>query len=258
MMRLAERIDLRDPVVLRRIWGTGIGVVMTVSVIPYPIGAFILASEEPHRIHNVVGALQYLPLWALPVLLLTWGRDEDAAWRLALMSSLAMAAVGLLSGDLLPSLSWLPLLTLIPMRRRGAWRGVRRPHALSLAAVPLAAYVAVRHAPTLIDYQRLGLADSHSVRFHFSGMAAAYIAVTGALALAALYPSGRVVRWAIVASALVAGVMSLAWPFNESALPRSSAAAITAAAACAGIAAVLDSRRVARRASVSRCAREAL
>ncbi|MFM7044555.1 MAG: hypothetical protein ACKOYG_03260, partial [Ilumatobacteraceae bacterium] len=76
-MRLAERIDLRDPVVLRRIWGTGIGVVMTVSVIPYPIGAFILASEESHRIHNVVGALQYLPLWALPVLLLTWGRDED-------------------------------------------------------------------------------------------------------------------------------------------------------------------------------------
>ncbi|MFM8312544.1 MAG: hypothetical protein ACKOAZ_11675 [Ilumatobacteraceae bacterium] len=257
-MRLADRIDLRDPAVLRRIWGTGIGVVMTVSVSPYPIGAFILAGEEPHRIHNVVGALQYLPLWALPVLLLTWGRDEDAAWRLALMSSLAMAAVGLLSGDLLPSLSWLPLLTLIPMRRMGAWRGVRRPHALSLAAVPLAAYVAVRHAPTLIDYQRLGLADSHSVRFHFSGMAAAYIAVTGALALAALYPSGRVVRWAIVASALVAGVMSLAWPFNESALPRSSAAAITAAAACAGIAAVLDSRRVARRASVSRCAREAL
>ncbi|MGA0893522.1 MAG: hypothetical protein ACO3S5_02780 [Ilumatobacteraceae bacterium] len=242
MWRLAERIDLRDPAVLRRIWGTGIGAVMTVSVSPYPIGAFILADEEPHRIHNVVGALQYLPLWALPVLMLTWGRDEDAAWRLAVVSSCAMATVGLLSGDLLPSLSWLPLLTLVPMRRAGAWRGIGRPNLVALAAVPLAAYVAVRHAPTLIDYQQLGLTDSHSARFHFSGMAAAYVAVTAALALVAVFPCGRTLRWAVAGSALVAGVMSLAWPFNESALPRSSALAMSAAAALACIAVAVDAR----------------
>lgn len=243
MMRLAERIDLRDPAVLRRIWGTGIGAVMTVSVSPYPIGAFILADEEPHRIHNVVGALQYLPLWALPVLLLTWGRDEDAAWRLALVSSCAMFAVGLLSGDLLPSLSWLPLLTLVPMRRAGAWRGVRRPPLAALAAVPLALYVAVRHAPTLIDYQQLGLTDSHSARFHFSGMAAAYVAVAAALALVALYPCGRALRWAVAGSALVAGVMSLAWPFNESALPRASALVMSAAGVLAAASATTVTRQ---------------
>lgn len=233
MLHPSEPLDLRDPAVLRRIWGTGIGTVMTLSVSPYPIGAFVTASEEPHRIHNVVGAIQYLPLWALPVLLLTWGRDEDAAWRLALVSSGAMLAVGMRSGDLLPSLSWLPLLTLAPLWRRGAWRGVRRPSAIGVVAALLVTYVTVRHAPTLVDYQRMGLTDSHSARFHFSGMAAAYLALTAAIALLAAYPCGRVLRWTIVASAAVAGAMSLAWPFNESALPRPSAILLVAAAALA-------------------------
>ena len=77
-----RQIDLRDPSSWRTVWGTGIGAVMTVAVVPYPLAGLFVADEAPHRIHDIVGAAQYLPLWALPVLMLAWGRDPAGALRI--------------------------------------------------------------------------------------------------------------------------------------------------------------------------------
>jgi hypothetical protein len=232
--RLAEQLDGRDAALLRRLWGTGIGAVMVLAVAPYPITAFFVDDEIPHRIHNVVGALHYLPLWAVPVLMFTWGSHQTAAWRVALVTSCTMFLVGIASGDLIPSLSWLPLITLIPLWRTGAWRSPRRPSLLATLAAACALVVTVRHAPALIDLQRLDLNDSHSLRFHFSGMAAAYIAVTGALATVALYPVTRTLAAVIAVSTGVAGAGSLLWTNYESALPTNDALLMVAAGLLAG------------------------
>jgi hypothetical protein len=207
----------------QRVWGTGIGVVMLLAVGPYPITAFFVDDEIPHRIHNIVGALQYLPLWAVPVLMLTWGRDATAAWRVALVSSCAMFAVGAASGDLVPSLSWMPLVTLLPLRRRGSWGEVRIPAPADAISALLIAFVAARHVPDLVELQRLDMPDSHSTRFHFSGMAAAYLALCGAVVVNGLFSAGRPLRLLSVGSVLVVGAASLVWTNYESALPARDA-----------------------------------
>lgn len=231
----ADHFDVRRPAVVRRWWGTGIGVVMLLAVGPYPIGAFFVDGEIPHRIHNVVGSVQYLPLWAVPVLCVTWERDADAAWRLAFTSSCVMFAVGLWSGDLIPSLSWMPLLAALPLWRRGVWRSIRRPAPGPAAAAVVSALVTIRNVPHLIELQRLDMGDSHSARFHFSGMAAAYIAITAGLALSTLYRSGRLLQVLVAAAALTAGVASLAWNTYESALPVSDAWLMVAASAVSAV-----------------------
>lgn len=211
---------------------------MVIAVAPYPVGGLLFDSEATHRVHNVVGAVQYLPLWALPVLAFALDRDRLDAWRLALISSLAMAAVGVWSGDLWPSLSWMPLATLLPLTpssRLGptapAWWRPDRPRTVAIAAAVIAVVVAWRHAPTFVGYQRLDLTDSHSVRFHFSGMAAALMATAAAAVVVALYRSGRLVSRATAGAASTAGVVSLAWPAVDSALPAVDAAAMLVAAA---------------------------
>lgn len=224
---------VRNSPLMRRVWGTGIGVVMLLAVGPYPIAAFFVDDEIPHRIHNIVGALQYLPLWAVPVLMLTWGRDAvttAAAWRIALVSSCAMFAIGVASRDLIPSLSWMPLLTLLLLWRPGMWQSPQRPTIVSVVATGLCAYVTIRHVPHLVELQRLDMTDSHSLRFHFSGMAASYVALTGAFAVVALFPTTRALRLIVAGSAAVAGAASLAWTNYESALPPASAWGLLAAA----------------------------
>ena len=203
---------------LRFVWGLGIGGVMLVAVGPYPVMGLVRDDEIPHRIHNIVGAVQYLPLWAVPVLLFTFGRQRAGAWRIALASSISMMAVGLWSGDLIGSLSWMPLVTLLPLWPRDvSWR----PETLSpshVVATALCSYVAVTEAPHLVDLQRLAMGDSHSLRFHFSGMAAAYLTLAVTMAVLALYRVGTVLRVIIAGTMFVSGLCSLVWADYESAL----------------------------------------
>ncbi|MFZ9627848.1 MAG: hypothetical protein ACO3C1_00690 [Ilumatobacteraceae bacterium] len=219
MHRLVASVDLRDRSVLRRVWGTGIGTVMALAVAPYPIAALFVDDEVPHRIHNVVGAVQYLPLWAVPVLMLTWGRDVAGATKIALAASCSMFAVGIWSGDLLPSLSWMPLATLLPIVvRRTDWTVHLSPWFAAAAAA--AVVVASRHASTYVGYQRLGMADSHSLRFHFSGMAASYLTISSALVVCALFPVGATLRRVVAVTVLGTGITNVVWANSESALPR--------------------------------------
>ena len=140
---------------LKTLWGLGISLVLTVAVIPYPVMALFAGSEDSHRLHDTVGALQYLPLWALPVLLFTLGRDRAGAWRLALTTSLVMAGVGVWAGDLVPSLSWMPLTTLLVLWPRDVRWNPRRPSVPALAGAALAVWVAATVAPNLVRLQRM-------------------------------------------------------------------------------------------------------
>jgi len=241
---------------LRRVWGLGIGSVMAVAVVPYPVLGLFAADELSHRTHNVVGAIQYLPLWALPVLAFTLGRDRATMWRLALGSSVVMAAVGVWSGDLVPSLSWMPLTTLLVLWARDVswrprWTSVAVGLTGALAAVA-AVVVAAGNAPALVGFQQLGMTDSHSVRFHFSGMAAAYLALAVAMVLLAAYPAGALARAAVAGSAAAAGASGVVWPFDESAVGRVDAVLLLSAAVLAGWPLVGAATRVRRGDSVDR------
>ena len=205
---------------LRFVWGLGIGLVMLVAVGPYPVLGLVADDEIPHRIHNTVGALQYLPLWVVPVLMFVFGRDRANAWRIALMSSVAMAAVGVWSGDLVESLSWMPLITLLVLWPRDvSWR----PNGMSVAALAgfaLVAWVTAVSAPDLVNLQRLQMGDTHSTRFHFSGMAAAYLSLSLTSLIVAFFNVRSVLRMVVGASSIAAGICSLLWPDYESALAR--------------------------------------
>ena len=238
---------------LRRVWGLGIGSVMAVAVVPYPVLGLFAADELSHRTHNVVGAIQYLPLWALPVLAFTLGRDRATMWRLALGSSVVMAAVGVWSGDLVPSLSWMPLTTLLVLWARDvSWRPRWTSVAVGLTGALAAVVVAAGNAPALVGFQQLGMTDSHSVRFHFSGMAAAYLALAVAMVLLAAYPAGALARAAVAGSAAAAGASGVVWPFDESAVGRVDAVLLLSAAALAGWPLVGAATRVRRGDSVDR------
>lgn len=208
---------------LRRLWGLGISLVLTVAVMPYPLMALFDGSESSHRIHDTVGALQYLPLWALPVLLFALHRDRDGAWRLALSTSVVIAGVGVWAGDLLPSSSWMPLATLLVLWPRDVHWVVQRRSVLGLTAAAVAGWVAVTVAPGLVRLQQLDMPDPHSTRFHFSGTGAAYIALAVAAVVAALWSLGAVLHLTVAASMVLAGVANLVWPLEESSVQASTA-----------------------------------
>lgn len=215
---------------LRRLWGLGIATVMTLAVVPYPVLGLFAADEVPHRTHNVVGAIQYLPLWALPVFAFTFGRDRATMWRLALGTSVVMVAVGTWSGDLVASLSWMPLATLIVLWPRDVRWSAQRPSITDAVGALLAVVVAVVSAPELVGFQRLDMTDSHSVRFHFSGMAAAYVSMAVASVVVAAFGAGRLARGAVAGSLAVAGASGLMWRFDESAVGRLHGGALLVAA----------------------------
>lgn len=203
---------------LRKLWGLGISAVLTVAVLPYPVMALYSGSEDSHRLHDTVGALHYLPLWALPVALFALGHDREAAWRLALATSVVIAGVGVWAGDLVPSLSWMPLATLLVLwPRHVRWKPERRA-VVGLVGAVVAAWVAIRVAPTLVRLQRMHMPDPHSARFHFSGTGAAYLALAVAAVVVALWRAGIVLHAAVALSLVVAGAANLWWPLQESSI----------------------------------------
>lgn len=208
---------------LRRLWGLGISIVLTAAVIPYPLMALFDGSEDSHRIHDTVGALQYLPLWALPVLLFTLHRDREGAWRVALATSLVIAGVGVWAGDLWPSSSWMPLATLLVLWPGDVRWTVQRRSVLGLAAAAVAGWVAVTVAPPLVRLQQLNMPDPHSARFHFSGTGAAYIALAAAAVVVALWRVGALLHLTVATSLVLAGVANLGWPMEESSVQASTA-----------------------------------
>lgn len=220
--------------VLRTLWGLGISTVLTVAVIPYPAMALYSTSEDSHRLHDTVGALQYLPLWALPVMLFTLGIDREGAWRLALATSLVIAGVGVWAGDLLPSASWMPLATLVVLWPRDVRWAVQRWSAVGATGAALALLVAVKVAPDLVHLQQMKSPEPHSVRFHFSGTAAAYLSLTMAALVVTLWRTSTVVHVTVAVSLALGGVANLLWPDQVSAIETPLAWALVGAGTLVG------------------------
>lgn len=214
---------------VRRLWGLGIGVVVILAVAPYPVRAFFDDREVLHRVHDTVGSVHYLLLWAVPVLVWTVRRAHLAAWNLAVASALAMVVTSLPSGDLFSSLSVLPLVTLVPLwPDRGWWDSARHgcltvrrrwPDPLLGAVTVVLAVLAVRLAPDLVHVQDVAGTDPHGARFHYGGMAAVYTALALCAAVVAFDRSSRALVALVGVSAAVVGFLCLLWPNYDSSLP---------------------------------------
>lgn len=206
---------------LQRLWGVGIAAVLVVAVVPYPVLGVVADDEVIHRIHNTVGAVHYLLLWAPAVVVWTWRRRDRAAWNVAVASAVAMCVTSAPSGDLVASMSILPLVTLAPLRPDRACIVFRRPRLdlLLLGPTAVLSVLALRLAPDLVRVQDVAGGDLHGVRFHYGGMAAVYVALALCTLVVAVGTwSPAMARWIGVSSVLV-GVLCLIWPRYDSALP---------------------------------------
>lgn len=205
------------------IWGLGIAGVMIVAVAPYPPRGIWDDSEIIHRIHNTVGSVQYLTLWAVPVLVWTVRRQDLSAWRIALASSLAIAVTSLWTGDLLGSGGWLPLCTLLLLwpsspSQRNWLLYVDRVALLALVGSVLLWWVAIEQLPSYLHFQQVSGGDVHGVRYHYGGMAAAAVALAGGATVIALWRCSRTSVLLVGGSALAVGIAHLFWSEYDSAL----------------------------------------
>ncbi|MSX21983.1 MAG: hypothetical protein F2934_03680 [Actinobacteria bacterium] len=224
---MAESVGwARRLTLLRRLWGYGIGGVMIVAVAPYPLRGFWDSTEVIHRIHDTVGSVQYLPLWAVPVLVWAHRRHDLSMWRLALASAVVILVVALCTGDALGSGSWLPLGTMLllwPVEdRRSAWL-VRVDRLALLAAVSagLLWWVAIVNAPAYLRFQNVSGGDVHGVRYHYGGMAAASFSLAATATVIALGRSSRAAVALVAASVIAVGVAHRVWSEYDSALAPS-------------------------------------
>jgi hypothetical protein len=231
------------PTLLRRhwrlIWGLGISSVLVVAVGPYPVRAVVEHGELVHRLHDTVGSVQYLTLWAVPVLVWTVRPTRVDAWRLALATSVVVFGGAIWAGALWSSGSWLQLATLLVLLPTGTnerdwWRRWPRPRLPGAASVGLLVTVVIRDVPRLMDQQHIGAGDSHGLRFHYGGTGTAYLALLGAVVIVECWPMARSMVAVVAASCVLVGVANLVWPNYESALPSTDAWCVIASGLIVG------------------------
>ena len=202
------------------VWCLGISGVLFVAVMPYPVHGLIGGSDLIHRIHDTVGSVQYLPLWAVPVAMYGVTRRSEYL-QLALLSSIAVFVTGLWSGSLFASASWMQLATLVPL---ASHLELDRPN-VSITMIPATVvgwWSSIVFSPDLISLQVNGDAmNTHALRFHYSGMAAAYVAMALCATFAALQRVGRLSTSLIAGSFIATGALHLAFANYESALTGS-------------------------------------
>jgi len=207
---------------LRRLWGYGISGVLMAAIIPYPLMALFGGDDQVHRVHDTAGAVQYLAWWGVPIAVWAHRRADSAQWLLALASALAIAGAAIPSGDLIGAGSWAPLATMLVLAPR--WREMPR-WTFDLGLLPIVVVLcamAWRLAPGLVDTQGVAAADVHGARYHYGGMAAAYVAAAG-VGIVTLVVTSRFARWLLGVGCAIIGLSCLAWPDSVSSLPTAEA-----------------------------------
>lgn len=188
----------------------------------FPFAIATLFGSGPdviHRLHNLSGGLGFGLLSGVVLLLCAWRPERwIAAFHVAIASSLAVVAAGLLSGDLITA-GYLAqavivgvLLALHPARDE-----VLRPRPPNpvVAAVPVLALIpSFAYALTWSRLQRQGVpADPHVELHHYSQMAALGFGLPlVGLAAALGAPGWRAMAWFVGFSWVAFGAASLAWP----------------------------------------------
>jgi len=193
-----------------------LGVVGIVLSVPFTVISFVDDAEAIHRLHNVAFTALYGVLLGTALLVCAWRPEQNvSAFFVAVGSGIAGAVAGLASDDFVSGgwftgpISIVALWVLHPSRRtllRAS--GVDLPTAL-LSLVALAP--AIAWLLTQSELQRRGsAADPHWEFHHYSGMAAAAIALPICGLAASLRESGRRLgAWFVGVSAVLIGAGSL-------------------------------------------------
>ncbi len=198
-----------------------LGALLIVLVVPFAVSSIV--STDPnqtiHRFHNTAGAVSTLIL-AAALLVLAWRPSTTAAMQLLVAGAVASIVAGLLGGDLLSGLYFVPgivvaiLLVLDPRRGSVSRLGSLRPSLLALAAV--AAVPLVAYALTHAGFQRASLpGDPHADLHHYSGTTATALVLLATLLVAGIAGAGwRVVGWIAAGGFVVFGVFGVAYPMH--------------------------------------------
>ncbi|MEY4634140.1 MAG: hypothetical protein RLZ18_1512 [Actinomycetota bacterium] len=222
----------------RLVWCCGISVVLFAAVIPYPIHGLIGGSDLLHRIHDTVGSIQYLPLWAVPVFAYGFVRKSEYLY-IAALAALAVFVTGVWSSTLIASASWMQLATLLPLFERRALEPMKVTWHMLPAAI-VAWWCTVAFSSDLIaQHINADMQNSHALRFHYSGMAAAYLAMALCALFASMWKVGRLTTALIGGSFISTGLLCLAFSNYESALSANWSQAFLAS----GIVALVGLRR---------------
>jgi hypothetical protein len=202
--------------VFRIVAGT-LGVFGIAFSVPFAVISFIDDAESIHRLHNVAFAALYGVLLGVALLWCTWRPEQNvSAFFVAVGSGIAGAVAGLACGDFVSGVWYtgpisIVVLSALHPSRRVLLRpsGVDLPTAL-LSIVALAP--AIAYLLTQSDLQQAGgIGDPHWELHHYSGMAAAALALPVCGLAASLRESGRRVGARLVGvSAVLIGAGSLA------------------------------------------------
>jgi hypothetical protein len=194
-----------------------LGVVGIVLSVPFTVISFVDDAESIHRLHNVAFTALYGVLLGTALLACAWRPEQNvSAFFVAIGSGIAGAVAGLASGDFVSGVWYtgpisIAVLWALHPSRRALLRasGFHLPTAL-LSLVALAPSIA--WLLTQSDLQQTGnAADPHWEFHHYSGMAAAALALPLCGLAASLRESGRRVgAWLVGVSAVLIGAGSLA------------------------------------------------
>jgi hypothetical protein len=193
-----------------------LGVVGVVLSVPFTVISFVDDAEAIHRLHNVAFTALYGVLLGTALLMCAWRPEQNvSAFFVAVGSGIAGAVAGLASDDFVSGvwytgpISIVVLWVLHPSRRtllRAS--GVDLPTALlSLAALA----PAIAWLLTQSDLQRTGqVGDPHWEFHHYSGMAAAALALPICGLASSLRETGRRLgAWLVGVAAVLVGAGSL-------------------------------------------------
>jgi hypothetical protein len=210
--------SVRVPRAFRIVAGV-LGVLLVLLVVPYSVIAMVSGDPEQtvHRFHNTAGGVSTLIL-AAALVALAWRPAQNAAsMQVLVVAALVSVAAGLLAGDLVDGVYFIPvvfvaiLYALAPWKR-SVWRvATVRPGLAGIAVV--AAFPAVAYALTQAALQRDAMpGDVHAQMHHFSGVALTALAMPATLLVAAIGgPGWRLVAWIAAAAFLAFGLAGLAY-----------------------------------------------
>jgi hypothetical protein len=194
-----------------------LGVAGVLLSVPFAVISFFDDAQTIHRLHNVAFMALYGVLLGAALLACAWRPEQNvSAFFVAVGSGIAGAVAGLASGDFISG-AWytgpisIAVLWALHPSRRALLRasGVDLPTAL-LSLVALGP--AIAWLLTQSDLQQTGSAgDEHWEFHHYSGIAAAALALPICGLAASLRESGRRLgAWLVGASAVLIGAGSLA------------------------------------------------
>ena len=194
-----------------------LGVVGVVLSVPFAVISFVDDAEAIHRLHNVAFTALYAVLLGTALLVCAWRPEQNvSAFFVAAGSGIAGAVAGLASDDFVSGVWYtgpisIAVLWVLHPSRRTLLRanGVDLPSALLslVALVPAIAWLL-----TQSDLQRTGqVGDPHWEFHHYSGMAAAALALPICGLAASLRESGRRLgAWLVGMAGILIGAGSLA------------------------------------------------